>query len=82
MNHLDPGEVHAIIKALHDYYVAHGGHPDLNITILREASEGQTESVTGFVVDFRENAVVLGLEPDNRHQDVPLTEVVRICIER
>jgi hypothetical protein len=70
---------------LSDLYVKEGkGHGDLNITLERESKgDGETEAVTGFQVTFDTETVTLGVGgPDVRHVQVPLSEVVRITIER
>ncbi len=84
LSHLSRQEVHAVIKALSELYVKEGGHPDLDITLEREVDDsGQTETVTGFQVDFDADAVTLGVGgPDIRHVRVPLTGVVGITIKR
>ena len=86
LNQLMAEEVHAVLKALSDLYVKEGkGHPDLNITLERESEEGdgRTEAVTGFVVIIDNDTVTLGVDaPNVRHEQVPLSRVVRITIER
>ena len=84
LSHLSRQEVHAVIKALADLYVKEGGHPDLNITLEREVdNSGQTETVTGFQVDFDADAVTLGVGgADIRHVRVPLTGVVGVTVSR
>jgi hypothetical protein len=86
MNQLMPAEVHAVIKSLSDLYVKEEtGHGDLNIALEREsdAGDGQTKAVRGFVVSFDADTVTLGVGSQNiRHVQVPLSEVVRIVIER
>ena len=84
LSHVSRQEVHAVIKALSDVYAKEGGHPDLNITLEREVdNSGQTETVTGFQVDFDADAVTLGVGgADIRHVRVPLTGVVGIAITR
>jgi hypothetical protein len=78
---LSRDEVHVVLKALEDLYVQQGGHPDLNITLDRDGEEG-LERVTGFVDTIGDDDVTLGQYPGNQRVTVPLTGVVRICVER
>jgi len=86
LSHLTPEEVHAILKSLSDLYVIEGkGYGDLNITLEHESDEGngQTTTITGFVVTLGSNAVTLGVgAPKVNHVEVPLSGVVRVTIER
>jgi hypothetical protein len=86
LKHLMREEVHAVLQALSDLYVKGGkGYWDRNITLVRESgqNDGVTESTTGFAVSFDTDAVTLGVgAPDVRHETVPLSNVVKVIIER
>ena len=86
LNQLTPEEVHAVIHALCDLYVKDGkGHGDLNITLEHESegAAGGVKTTTGFHVTHDANSVTLGVgAPDVRHETVPLSQVVKIIIER
>lgn len=83
---LTPDEVHAILKSLEDLYVnEHKGYGDLTITLERESDtgNGRLETVRGIVMELDPDTVklIVGVPP-TRHEEIELSGVVRITIER
>ncbi|MDQ4124979.1 MAG: hypothetical protein M3134_05175 [Actinomycetota bacterium] len=73
-NHLSPDDVHAILSSV--------DHGDLTVTLEREVRDGRTEIFRGSLGLLDEETVTLRAEPGGEEEDVPLTEVVRLSIER